>query len=494
MLSGNGEPGYLLRSYYADTCIYRDVSFVACDGIATDLVEVWDTRWYNCSWENCGSLTDPALMIRNTTEPGSFGYSTDNSNQIHFLGCRWEGWQNSAVQLDGGANGSTDLLNGIFLVSCKMESWVAAGPAFRILSGTTMVFVSQLYIAIMSRHPNFDGKIDAIADWGGQIFMTDVYVQWGPVTGMANSVLRVRGGTPHMYFKLSSFFTIEDPATAAVVCEPAASDCSVSRLWTNRGKRIEGDVKAFIDGSPHVGYRMRIDNTGSFQVLSALDDRELIKVDNNATRPAFIVSNALDAVGFSDANVTEKWRIVGATGSAKFAAGRFQIEPTKGYVGINATPFTGISMLIKPAAEGDRGIAVVRPTSTSLHRLMEFQDETHNIQGLAIDSNGRPQAVGTPPRVTPGDQMSYANPRVQVRDVAGGVIGAVKATPTAGTIATITFSRPYAQAPLSIMITDQSATPTDLYVSARSAASFTVSTRTAPRGGSIVSFDYVVIA
>jgi hypothetical protein len=34
----------------------------------------------------------------------------------------------------------------------------------------------------------------------------------------------------------------------------------------------------------------------------------------------------------------------------------------------------------------------------------------------------------------------------------------------------------------------------DLYVSDRTATSFTVSTRTVPRGGSIVSFDYTVIA
>lgn len=495
MIAGNNMPGVLLQSYYSDTCIYRDVSFFGCDGLATDLVEVWDTRFYNCSWENCGSMTEPAMLICNSRPAGEFGFSNDNSNQIHFLGCRWEGWRNGALRLHGAHNGSTDLLNGIFLVSCKMESSVAAGTAFQIMQGSTMVFVTQLYIAIMAAIDGYNTPIDAIEDRGSQIFMTDVYVQWGPATGLANSVLHIWSGGPHMYHKLNSFFPTEDPKIAAVIAEPD-TDSSVARLWTNRGVKTVGNVQGTINGSPRDGYRIRLDNIGTFQVHSIVTAKDLIKVDNNASRPALITANSVDVVGFSDNYLSEKWRIIGASGGAKFAAGKFQIEPTKGYVGINATPFTGIAMLIRPAVEGDRGVAVVRPTNSSLRRLMEFQDETYNIQGMAFDSNGRPQAVGTPPRVTAGEQMSYANPRVQVRDVAGGVIGAVKATPAAGTMATITFSRPYAEVPLSIMITDQSTTPTsaDLYVSDRTATSFTVSTRTVPRGGAIVSFDYVVIA
>jgi hypothetical protein len=152
-------------------------------------------------------------------------------------------------------------------------------------------------------------------------------------------------------------------------------------------------------------------------------------------------------------------------------------------------------MLIRAAVEGDRGIVIVRPSSSSIGRLLEFQDETYNIQGQAFDNNGRPIAVGTPARVTPGDQVTYANPRVQVRDIAGNVIAAVRPSPTApGSIATITFSRVYTATPLAIAIHDHSTVSADLYVSARSASSFTVSTRKALQGGSIVSFDYTVTA
>jgi hypothetical protein len=234
---------------------------------------------------------------------------------------------------------------------------------------------------------------------------------------------------------------------------------------------------------------------GAFQVTDQTTGHSLIKVDNNPTRPALATLNAVDMVGYSDNYITEKWRIVGATGAVKFAGNKFQIEATKGYVGINATPFTGIAMLIKAAADGDRGLAIVRPSSTATNRLMEFQDESFAIQGQAFDSNGRPLAVGTPPHVTPGAQVSYANPGVQVRDIAGNISAAVKPSPTApGTIATVTFSRPYVTAPLTIMLTDHSSTAASLYVSARSASSFTVSTRNALAGGSLLNFDYVVMA
>jgi hypothetical protein len=350
-------------------------------------------------------------------------------------------------------------------------------------------------MAITGKDPAYVGAIDAIEDHASHVFMTNVYVQWGTQTGLANSTVHIVRSAPHMYHELGTFYPTEDPAQATLWIEPAATDVTVSSLWTNRGTQGIGSFSQLLESNPLVGLDIPLKGPGAFVISDLVSGKDIIKVDDNPTRPAFHAVNGTDAVGFSDAYLTEKWRIVGASGAAKFAAGKFKIEATKGYVGINTDPFTGIAMLIKPAVEGDRGITVVRPTSTAINRLMEFQDETYNIQGFAIDSNGRPLAVGTPPRVTSGDQASYANPRVQVRDIAGGVIAAVRVAPTApGTIATVTFSRAYAQIPLCITLTDHSASASDLYVSARSATSFTVATRSALRAGSMVSFDYAIIA
>ncbi|HVQ44318.1 MAG TPA: glycosyl hydrolase family 28-related protein [Candidatus Saccharimonadia bacterium] len=494
-LSGNYQPGVLLRSIFADNFVYRDVSFINCDGLSMDFVEVWDTRFFSSSWEECGSLSDPAVLLRNTMPSGVFGFGVDNTNQIHFLGCRWEGWRNGALKLDGGANGSPNLLNGIFLVSCKMESRHAAGPAFQIMEGTTIVFVNQLYIAMMAVDPDLVKPLDAIEDHGSHVFMTDVYIQWGAELSIARSLVHIYRSGPHMYYKLDTFFPAEDPTEAAVIAEPEAEDVIVSSTVINRGKPTVGDVSSVTISSASRGLTLPLDASGVFKITSNVIHKDLLKLDNTGTRPALNAVNGLDLAGFSDSYAAEKWRIVGPTGAARFAGGKFQIEGTKGYVGINATPFTGIAMLVRAAAGDDRGIAVVRPSSTSFNRLLEFQDETYNIQGQAFDSNGRPVAVGTPPRVSPGNQANSASPRVQVRDVAGNITATVRPVPTApGTIATVTFSRPYAAAPLAIILYDHSVTSGDLYVSARSASAFTVSTRSALLPGLVLNFDYTVTA
>lgn len=494
-LNGNHMPGALLRSYYADSGIFSDLHFVYCDGTAVDLIEAWDKRFVACIWENCGTEAEPAVLLRNTMPLGQFGYSDDNTNQIHFLGCRWESFRNGAIKMDGSANGSPRKLNGVFFTSCKMETRFCAGPAIQIMRDVTIVFVNQLYIAIMAAVPASVKPIDAIDDHGSHIFMTDVYVQWGFEVVLANSLVHIYESGPHMYYKVSTFYPAGDPVQAAVIAEPGSTDVIVSCNVTNRGRLTIGDVGTVMVQSAKEGVEIPINASGAFVVSSHITGKDLIKVDNTGTRPALNMANATDITGYSDNYTTEKWRVIGASGAARFAGGKFQIEATKGYVGINATPFTGIAMLIRAATDGDRGLAVVRPSSSATNRLMEFQDETFNIQGMAIDSNGRPVAVGTPPRVTAGDQVTYANPGVQVRDIAGNVSAAVRPSPTApGTIATVTFSRPYAVTPLSIAIADHSAAAAELYVSARTASGFTVSTRNALQGGSIISFDYAVIA
>lgn len=495
MVDGAGMPGALVRSYYADNLIFRDVNFIHCNGTAVELTEVWDTRFESCAWEDCGSITEPATLLRNSMPAGTFGYSQDNTNQIHFIACRWEAFRNGALRLDGEANGSTAKLNGIFMVACKMESSVLAGAAFQIGRGCTVVYVSQLYMAMMAFDSGYSTPINAIEDSGTQVFMTNVYVQWGFTIGLANSLTHIMQGTPHMYHEVSTFYPSEDPAKATIWIEMEATEVMVSCLWANRGIEVEGMAMNMLESSPGMGLAIPLQAPASFRVTDHMANKDLIKVDANATRPALLFPNGIDAAGFSDVYTSEKWRIIGATGAARFAAGKFQIEATKGYAAINNTPVASIALLIRAAADGDKGLAIVRPSTSATNRLMEFQDETYNIQGQAFDTHGRPLAVGTPARVTAGDQVSYANPGIQTRDIAGNITAAVKPSPTApGTIATVTFSRPYAATPLKIAIHDHSAVWANLYVSARSTTGFTISTRNALQGGSILNFDYSVIA
>jgi len=494
-VSGNGLSGPLLRGYYADNCIFREVSFIHCPGMAIDFSEVWDSRFENCSWENCGSVNEPAVLLRNSTPPGTFGFSNDNTNQVHFTGCRWEGFRNGAVRLDGTMGNSTSLLNGIFFVACKMETSLAAGPALQIMPGTTIIFVKQLYIALLMTVAGYnDGPIDAIVDYGSQVVMSSLYVQWGDAPGLANATIHALRGGPHIYSETSAYYPTEPPATATIVAE-TGTDVLASNLWFNRGQAILGDVGSPIKNDPNLGAALSIKNSGSFRIKSAATNRDLFKVDNSSTRPTVHTVNGADLAGFSGDYSGEKWRFYGDTGFVRLASGNFQIEGTKGYIGIGTAPFTGIGFLIKLASDTDRGLTIMRKSGTSTGRMMEFQDESHNIVGQAFDANGRPTAVGPPPHVSPGDQTSYANPRTRVQDMAGNITAAVKAgTTQAGIIATVTFSRPFTAPPLSIVLNDQSAVSSGLYVSASSEAGFTISTRQALRAGSILNFDYTVSA
>lgn len=494
MLSGNNLAGVLVRSYYADNLVFRDVNFIHCKGVATDLIEVWDSRFEACTWEDCGSTQSPAVLLRNSATPRTFGFSADNTNQIHFITCRWEGFRNGALRLDGGANNSSKMLNGIFLVSCKMETSVAAGVPFQIMSGTAVVFVSQLYIAVMDTEHEHQQPVDAITDSGMHTFMYDVYVQWGSATGLARSVVRIRHGELHRYCGVGTFFPTEDPREGMIVVERGCN-ARLACLWSNRGTKIIGEPQVMLESSPYTGLELPLEDPGSFRIVDRARNKQLLKVDSNPERPSLHVLNGVDVVGFSDNFTTERWRIVGASGSARFASGKFRIDGKKGYVGVNTQPFEGIAMLVRTAGTDDRGLAIARGSKRAKARLMEFQDENHHIQGQAFDANGRPIAVGTPARLTPGEQVTYATPEPQVRDIAGSVTAAVQPSPTAaGTIATITFSRPYGAIPLAIAIHDHSMPAADLYVSVRSVSGFTVSTRSALRGGSILRFDYTVTA
>jgi len=459
-LDGGNRPGALLRSYYADSCTYREVHFAYCRGTATDLVETWDTRFTLDIWESCGTEHDPAVLLRNSASRGHFGFSNDNTNQIYFTSCRWERFHNGAVRIDGGANGSGKMLNGIFFASCKMETSSAAGPVLQIMENSTIVFVNQLYVAIMGV-AEAAKPLDAIEDHGTYTYMTDVYVQWGSAAGIANSLAHAREGGPHMYYKLSTFYPSGDPIAATVVADPAATDVVVSCNVANRGRATSGNIASVMLSKPGKGLKIPLDATGTFRVTSNRTGKTVIKVDEVGTH---------------------------------FADSKSHIENTKGYAGINTTPYAGIAMLIQADA-GDRGLAIIRPDSTDAGNLLEFQDEAHNLQGQAFDASGRPFAVGAPPHVAPGDQVSYAHPRDQVQDIAGNITAAVRHNPTTpGTIAVVTFSRPFARTPLAISINDHSVVSSDLYVSARSSRGFTISTRTALQAGSIVSFDYTVAA
>lgn len=184
--NGNTTTGSLLLTYYADNLYFRDCRFTNNYGVVQDTAEFWDSRYYNCVWEDCGSTTfgtaAPNVLLRNSAAATGFGFSTDNVDQIHFVGCRWEDFRTGAVTINQGLS-NTNNENGIFFLDCKMESsFLNGGVHLSIDTAARAVFVTNLYC--------FSGGFES-----GNTTAQDV-ITWGPeASAMVNVWISDRSGT-----------------------------------------------------------------------------------------------------------------------------------------------------------------------------------------------------------------------------------------------------------------------------------------------------------
>lgn len=148
-LNGNTNTGLAIQLYYADNLYFRDIRIKDNYDTCIDTAEFWDSRFYNMVIETSGGLTNgsstPNVLLRNSAAASGFGTSTDNVNQIHFVGCRWEDFRNGALWIQQGASG-TNNPNGIFLTNCKMESsFIRGGPHLSTDTSCRWIFVDHLY-------------------------------------------------------------------------------------------------------------------------------------------------------------------------------------------------------------------------------------------------------------------------------------------------------------------------------------------------------------
>lgn len=106
-----------------------------CTGV--DLVEVWDSSFSDCRFDNLGgaiSSNKPAVNIRGAitgATSGQFGYGADSSNNILFTRCWWETFREGALWIDRQNNVAGFAAHRIRLVQCKFESLFTEGVPFR---------------------------------------------------------------------------------------------------------------------------------------------------------------------------------------------------------------------------------------------------------------------------------------------------------------------------------------------------------------------------
>lgn len=93
--------------------------FIAMTGRQVYMKECMDSRFNNCLFEWGGS-TDGTLPAIELASGDNVTY--EYTNQIHFVGCRWETYRGTAVMTTGSNT------NEIYFRDCKMESLISNSP------------------------------------------------------------------------------------------------------------------------------------------------------------------------------------------------------------------------------------------------------------------------------------------------------------------------------------------------------------------------------
>jgi hypothetical protein len=167
-LDGGGFTGTMLQTYYADNLFFHEVYFGNCPDIVQDSAEFWDSRYYNCVWESNGSAASntpaPNVLLRNSAASSGFGASANNTNEIHFVGCRWESFSSGAVTIQQGVSNSGNPQL-IYFTNCKMETGVINGPG--VTSGA-----SHLNVDANSKAIHVDGLYCYSGGFGASGFAT----------------------------------------------------------------------------------------------------------------------------------------------------------------------------------------------------------------------------------------------------------------------------------------------------------------------------------
>jgi hypothetical protein len=191
-LSGNGFTGQVVQAYYADNLYFQNIRIVNNPDVCVAGVEFWDSRFYNMVIELSGSTTfnaaTPNVLLQCSAAASGFGSSTDTTNQIHFVGCRFESFHTGAMWIQQGT-GSSSGCNSIYLVDCKMETAVInGGPHLLVDANTRGVYVNNLYCYSGGFYTGYSTPQDVIT-WSSQDSdLSNVFIATGTPQTVANGV------------------------------------------------------------------------------------------------------------------------------------------------------------------------------------------------------------------------------------------------------------------------------------------------------------------
>lgn len=253
-LNGNNQTGAVLRMYYADNHIFREVFFTSNNDVLIDTVEFWDSRFYNCQFEssfgNADSIT-PAVWLRNSAASSGFGFSGDTVNQIVFDACRWENFSNGALRIEQGT-GSTNNPNGIYILNCKMESSLLRGGSHLFVHDSAKgVWVNNLYCYSGNFYAGYSTPQNVIT-WSAQLSgLHDVLISNGSIATISSGVLLFSGaGSTADLSGVNGNYVTAPTGSHIFFSASSTADFNIRNCSSGNGSQFGGTLPTRFAGNP----------------------------------------------------------------------------------------------------------------------------------------------------------------------------------------------------------------------------------------------------
>lgn len=258
--NGNGQTGSLLELYYADNLHFSNVFMSSNKDLCVDIVELWDSRFYNLVIESstgtANSTTQPNVWLRNSTTAtsGAWGYSTDNNNQIHFIGCRMEAFGTGALWINQGT-GSTNSTNGIYVTNCKFESSsMQGGPHLWVDASARHVYATNIYCYAGGFASGYSTPRNIISWAPMASVLENVLIANGSVATVNAGVDAYSGSTATVLRNVIGLYNTAPTGSHIYFEASSTGDFLVDNCTASVGTQVSGAVPA--DNAPNPPLRL----------------------------------------------------------------------------------------------------------------------------------------------------------------------------------------------------------------------------------------------
>lgn len=253
--NGNGFTGSVWQLYYCDNFYALNTQINGNGDVAVDCVEFWDSRFVNVSIVNCtgavNSTTAPNVWIRNASAASGVGASTGNSNNIHFIGCRFEGSGTGALWIAQGTSNASNP-NNFKIVSCKFEAdAIQGGPLVQSDNTTKNVVIDDCNFQLGGFASGYSTAQTVISLFGGNHVLSNCSLGNSGTATISNGVfLHAVGGTSIAVTNVIGGYTTA-PTTAHINFDATATGTySVTNTPTAAGTQFGGTPPSLLFALP----------------------------------------------------------------------------------------------------------------------------------------------------------------------------------------------------------------------------------------------------